>query len=168
MFSQLLKLFKILNSEVAPGQISAAVALGLFTGFGTLLSLQGLLIFLVVCLIRVNISAFILATAGFSLLAFVLDPLFIALGEYLLGLESLVGLWTALYQLDWMRLTRFNHTLVMGSFFGALLLCVPVFFLTQFIIVQYRERIMVFVNNLRVVKLVKASDLFQRYTDLGA
>ncbi|TNC82998.1 MAG: DUF2062 domain-containing protein [Oleiphilus sp.] len=168
MFAQVLKLIKILNSEASPAQISSAVALAMFTGFGPLLSPQGLLIFLLVCLIRVNLSAFILATAGFSILAFVIDPALIMLGELLLGLEGLNGIWTALYQLEWMRLTRFNHTLVMGSFAAAALMAVPVFFLSQFIIHQYRGRIMVFVNNLRLVKLFKASDLFQRYTDLGA
>ena len=166
MFTQFIKLIKILNSEVSPNQIACAIALALYSGFGPLLSPHNLLVLLVVCLTRVNLSAFFLATAGFAILAFMLDPVFLAIGEALLGAEGLNAFWTGLYQLDWMRVLRFNHTVVMGSFVSATVLLLPVFLLSRFVITQYRENIMSYVNNLRLVKLLKASDWFQRYSEL--
>ena len=166
MFSQLVKLVKVLNSEVAPGQIALAIALALYTGFGPLLSPHVFVVFFMVCVIRVNLSAFFLATAGFAILAFALDPVFLSIGEALLGSEGLRAFWTGLYQLEWLRIFRFNHTLVMGSFVSATALLLPVFLFSRFVIIKYRENIMSYVNNLRLVKLLKASDWFQRYSEL--
>lgn len=166
MFNQLLKLIKVLNSEASPHQIASGIALAMYLGFGPLLALQSVFIILIVCVTRVNLSAFILATAVFSVLALALDPLFIAVGEALLTSAGLNGFWTALYQSDLMRLMQFNHTLILGTFCVSTLALVPVWLLSRFLIVGYRVQFMAMVEKWKVTKLIKASDMFQRYLEL--
>ena len=70
MLTLLAKILKVLNSAASPWQIGWAIALGLFAGilpFGLLT----LLIVLIVCLLTINLSAFILVwglTEGLMLL----------------------------------------------------------------------------------------------------
>ena len=168
MYSQLAQLLKILNSEASVNQISMAIVFALFVGLAPLSSLHCLLVFLIVCVTRVNLSVFFLAVAGFSLLALVLNPVLIEIGEGLLLEPSLSAFWTNLYQFDAMRLLRFNHTLVLGSFSLALVLSIPVFFLSRYLVNTYRQELMSWVNGLRVVKLLKTTSFFQDYLKVGA
>ncbi len=161
MYSQVAQLLKILNSEASANQISMAIVLGLFVGFSPLMSLHCILIFLIACITRVNLTVFFLAATGFTLLGLLLSTLAVSLGEGLLLAPSLAGLWTELYQFDAMRLMRINHTLVLGSFVVAAVAAVPVFFLSRYLVDTYRHSIMDWVNSLRVVKLLKATNFFQ-------
>ena len=63
MIAMLAKLLKALNSDSAPGQIALAFALGLITGLTPLCSLHNLIVVFFACIIRLNFSAFLLATA---------------------------------------------------------------------------------------------------------
>ena len=83
MWEPFIKLFKLINSEQEPHQISLGLSLGMITGFTPTFSLHNLLVLFVLLMIRANISAFIVATALFSLLAFALDPAFHSLGNTL-------------------------------------------------------------------------------------
>jgi len=168
MYSQLAQLLKILNSEASVNQISMAIVFALFVGLAPLLSMHCVLVFLIVCVTRVNLSVFFLAVAGFSLVSVIINPLLVQIGESLLLESSLNATWTALYQLDVFRLLRFNHTLVLGGFSLALLLSVPVFFVSRYLVNTYRQKLMVWVSNLRLVKLLKTTNFFQDYLKLGA
>lgn len=81
MLGMLAKFLKILNSEAAPGQIALGFAMALFWGLTPFFSLHNLFVLLFVCIFRVNIAAFFLASAVFALLAFALDPVSISIGE---------------------------------------------------------------------------------------
>lgn len=115
MLKQLLKFLKILNGDIAPGQIAAGLAFGMFLAFTPLFSLHNILILLLVCVLRVNITAVLLGLAVFSLIAWMIDPWFVAVGEYMLTKPEWTGLWTQMYQQDIWRLAHFNNTMTMGS-----------------------------------------------------
>jgi uncharacterized protein (TIGR03546 family) len=163
MLKQLAKLLKALNAETAPWQISLAFILAMVMGFTPLLSLHNLLILLLALVLRVNLSAFILAWGVFSGLAFALDPLFIRTGEALLLHPELKGLWTTLYNNDLWRLAHFNHTLTLGSAVVATLLALPVFFIFRWLIIKYREKLLARVRRSRLMQLLKASRLYKLY-----
>jgi uncharacterized protein (TIGR03546 family) len=80
MVNSILKLLKVLNSEAEPGQISLALCFGMVAGFLPFFSAANLVIFLIVFLVRVNLSAFFLATVFFSGVAYFLDPIFHRIG----------------------------------------------------------------------------------------
>lgn len=168
MLAMLAKLLKILNSESSPGQIALGFAFALFIGLTPFFSLHNLFIFLLVCVIRVNLGGFFFASALFALLAFLLDPVSIALGEYLLGHPDLQNLWTSLYQSDVWRAFKFNHTLLLGSVALSLILFIPIWVVFSILIKLYRTKLMAWFEKLKVVKFLKASKFYQAYERLGA
>lgn len=163
MLTMLAKLFNALNSEAAPWQIALAFAFALIAGLTPLLSLHNLLVLLLVFIIRVNLSAFFLGVAFFSLVAYLIDPFSIRLGELLLTESSLQAFWTDLYQSDFWRVTAFNNTLTLGGLLVSLVFFFPVFIASKMLVVTYRERFLSWVNKLKIVQMLKASKFYGIY-----
>jgi len=167
MLDMLAKLLKILNSDAAPGQIALAFAFALIVGLTPFFSLHNLIVLFFVLVLRVNLSAFLLASAFFSLIAYLVNPASAALGEYLLTLPSLQEFWISLYQSELARVSRFNHTLLLGSLVVALLAFIPMLLISRKLVVVYREKFMAWFEKLRVVKFIKASRFYKIYTALA-
>lgn len=167
MIAMLAKLLKALNSDSAPGQIALAFALALIPGLTPLFSLHNVLILLIACIVRINFGAFILATLFFSGLAYLIDPAAVSIGEFLLTDASYQAFWTGLYQSDFWRATSFNNTLVLGSFVVAMLAFIPVLLLSRWLISVYRHKFMIWVDKLKITKLLKASKFYKVYQALA-
>ena len=164
MLSLLARLFKALNSEAAPGQVAFGFALAMIPGFTPLFSLINLAVLLLACILRVNFSAFILGVVVFSAIGYLLDPVSAELGEYLLTLPSLTDTWTQLYQNDWMRISSFNNTVAMGGLVISVCLLVPVTLVSRILILQYRKRVLNWVNRLKIVQALKATKFWSIYS----
>ena len=167
MLSSLANLLKALNSESAPWQIALALCFALPVALTPFWGLHNLLILLIVLLVRCNISSFLVGLAFFSLLAMLVDPLSVRLGESLLTNPALQELWTSMYQNDFWRLMSFNHTLTLGGFVIAMVAFVPLFVVLKLLIVQYRVRVMAWVSKLKVVQMLKASKFYNIYQSLA-
>ena len=163
MISLLAKLLKVLNSETAPGQISASLCLAMLFSFMPFLTLQHLLLLLLVLVLRVNLSGFILGWIVFSVISFLLDPLFHQVGMAVLSASALKGFWTLLYQSGFWHLTDFNNTVVMGGFITALVLAVPLYFAFNTLILRYRKYVMNWLEKTRVVQFLKGTRLYSAY-----
>ncbi|MDK2776054.1 MAG: TIGR03546 family protein [Pseudomonadota bacterium] len=163
MLSMLAKLLKALNSESAPGQIALAFSLALIVALTPMFSLHNALILLLVLILRINLSAFLVAVAAFSLLAWFTDPYAARLGESLLTNPGLQDTWTSLYQSDFWRIAAFNHSLVLGGLVIGLLAFVPLFMLSRVLIRLYRERVLNWVSRLKVTQVLKASKFYNLY-----
>ncbi len=168
MLAMLAKLLKVLNSDASPAQIALGFAFALFVGLTPFFSLHNLIILFLVCVIRVNLSGFFLASAVFALIAFIVDPYSIQLGEYLLQHPELQAFWTELYQSDMWRAFKFNHTLLLGSVVLAGVLFIPVWIVFTVLIKLYRTKLMAWFEKLKIVKFLKASKFYQAYERLGA
>lgn len=167
MIAMLAKLLKALNSDSAPGQVALAFALAVITGLTPLFSLHNILILLIACILRINFGAFILGTLFFSGLAYLIDPTAVSIGESILTNTSYQAFWTDLYQSDFWRATRFNNTLVLGSLVVALIAFIPVLLLSRWLILAYRHKLMVWVDKLKITKLLKASKFYKVYQALA-
>lgn len=167
MLSQLAKLLKALNAETSPWQLSLAFVLGMIMGFTPLVSLHNLLILLLAFILRINFSGFLLSFGLFTGFAYLLDPLFIRIGESLLLDPSLKGFWTGLYNNDIWRVTHFNNTLTLGSLVASLLFSLPLFFLSRWLIIKYRAHILTWVRQTKLVQVIKASEFFRVYQSLS-
>lgn len=163
MLRAIVKLLTVLNSETEPGQISLALAFSLIVGLTPLWSLHNLLVLLIVLLLRVNLSAFLLGTAFFSGVAYLLDPLFHRIGLAVLMAPSLEGLWTSFYNSTLWRIERFNNSIVMGSLLVSLALFVPTVLAFNWAIRKYRERVLAKMKQWRVVQALTATRFFQMY-----
>ncbi len=163
MIRMLASLLKVLNSENDPAQISLAFCFSMLSGFLPFFSPLNLLILFIVFSLRVNLSAYLLGTAFFSGIAYVLDPLFHPIGLAVLTAAPLEALWTALYNSTIWRIQKFNNSIVMGSFVLALLLFIPLFLLSNALIRRYREHILGWVRKTPLMKMITASNFYHMY-----
>ena len=164
------KFLALLNSETAPSQLAIGIAFGSFVGLSPFFSLHNVLIFLVVCLFRVNLSMFFLSTAVFSILGFILDPLMDHLGYLaLVDWTSLRPLWLSFASTPLLPYTNWNNTVVMGSILLSLIAFLPVFFLSIAGIRVYRKKWRSKIAESKLVKSFKATkfySFYEKYRDL--
>lgn len=170
MLKLIAKFLKVLHSDVEPGQLSLAFCLAMVAGLTPLLSLHNMVILFLACILRVNLSSFLLGLFVFTGIAYIFDPFFDLLGIALLTAGSLKAFWTSLYNTTLFRLGNFNNSIVMGSLVFSLVLFGPMYFLFNFIIIKYRDHVLRWVEKSRLVKFFMASKLYRIYqtvTGLG-
>ncbi len=163
----LAKLVKILRSAATPAQIAGGLMLGMVLGLTPLLTVHNLIVVILIVILNVNIAMAIFSFGVFSGIAYLFDPLFHDLGYALLvNVSSLHGLWTSLYNIPVVALSRYNNTVVMGSLVTALILMLPLYFLTRAGVIQYRQKIESKVQKLKIMKVIKSSSIYNFYQKL--
>ena len=167
MLDMLAKLLKALNAEGSPTQISLGFAAGLIVGLTPLWSLHNVLLVFLVFLLRINLSAFFLSFAVFSGIAYLADPVMDNIGKALLTSPALHGTWTDLYQQDLWRLAHFNNTLTLGSLISAVVLALPLVFVSNFLVKKYREHVLSLVRKSKLMQMLKASRFYRIYDGLA-
>lgn len=163
MLTLLAKLLHALNSENSTRQIAAAIALGFIAGLSPLLSITNLVILLIVLVVKVHLGSFILSLGFFSGISYLLSFLIVDVGEALLLSPSLEAMFTGLYQLTIFKLAHYHHTYALGAIVVGLALAIPMYFLANFIIKQYRVHLLAFFEKFRIIKALKASRFYQVY-----
>lgn len=164
MLTQFIKFLRVLGSEASPMQISLAAALAMIIGFTPLMSFHNLIVIFILLSFRINLAAFILSLSLFTVMAYLLDPVFHQLGLQLLQNESLQTVWTTMYNSVFWRLTHFNNTIVLGGLAISLLLFFPLVLMLNFLIKQYRSHFLVFCKNSRVARFIQSSKLLTRFS----
>ncbi len=167
MLRTLAKLLQVLNSETEPRQITLGLALGMVMGFTPMLTLHNVVVLLLVLVLRVNLSAFLVGIALFSILAYAVDPLFHTLGLSVLQSETLRPIWEDLYNTAWGRLEHFNNTVVMGSLVVSLVMFVPVVFSGNRLVIHYRAHVPGWFKDNRIVTALKGSRFYEIYQSLS-
>jgi uncharacterized protein (TIGR03546 family) len=158
---------KILREGQTPAQVAGGFALGSILGLSPMLTLQGAVVWFVILILDVNLSSALVALTVFSLFAFLLDPAFHWVGyQILTNIEALQSLWTGLYNAPVAPLTRFNNTVVMGSFISAIVLFLPVYLGMKKFVVAYRAHVGSKVEKWKIYQVIKRSTLVQWYEKL--
>jgi uncharacterized protein (TIGR03546 family) len=158
------KFLKILRAGQTPGQIAGGMALGVIAGLSPHLTLQILVVWLIILVLDVNLSAALWAFVLSGLVAFLADPLFHRIGYALLvDIQGLQGLWTTLYNAPLAPLTRFNNTVVMGSFAVALVLSPVVYLGMKSFVVAYRTHIHARVEKMKLYQIIQHNGLVRWY-----
>ncbi len=164
LLKQLFGLLRLLNSDTGTNQIAAGLACGLILGFAPMLSLQGMLVFLCMFLFRIQIGAALISAVLFALIAWLFDPVSHAIGATILETVSLQPLFTTLYNLPLVPLTRFYNSVVMGAGVLSILLAPLVFFGSKRLIVLYREKVVARFKQSPFWKLWSGTLFFKWYT----
>jgi uncharacterized protein (TIGR03546 family) len=155
---------KILREGQTPAQVAGGFAIGSILGLSPMLTLQGLLVWLIILILDVNLSAATFSLGLFALIAYIFDPIFHRLGYFLLvDINGLKALWAALYNAPIAPLTRFNNTVVMGSFVSALILFTPLYFGMKKFVVSYRATLGVRMHKMKIYQIIDRSSLVQWY-----
>ncbi|HAH51690.1 MAG TPA: DUF2062 domain-containing protein [Balneola sp.] len=157
------KLLKALSSEASPNQLAGGFILGMIIGLTPVASVHNLIILIIVIILKVNIGMVILAFLVFSGVAYLADPIFHSFGIWMLENESMQNTWTNMYNNELWAITKFNNTVVLGSFVTAVLLCAPMFPLTKIGVKQYRAHIHERVMKTKFVKALKGTKFYSIY-----
>lgn len=157
-------LVKALHSDGTPGQVAIGLALGAIIGLTPLMSLHNAVIFGLIIILNVSFPGALFGILVFTPLAFLLDPLFDALGRLLLvDTPALTPLWTELYNTPVVPLTDFNNTVVLGSLVAALVVFVPLFFAVRWGVTRYRATVGERIRRSALYKSITASKLYNVY-----
>jgi uncharacterized protein (TIGR03546 family) len=167
MLTILAKLLQFLNSNQNPSQFALAVCFGFAIGLMPGFSLFLLILLMMVCLIKANISILLVVWGLFEAIAYIVDPALHQVGYSILTTESLQPMWTSLSQSSFWILTAFNNSLVMGSTVAIIILWLPVYFLVRMLVIQYREQVQDVFKQLKITQLLKGSKFFHVYQRLG-
>jgi uncharacterized protein (TIGR03546 family) len=166
------KFIKAFRSGESPGQIAGGFGVGFLIGIMPFWTLQGVILFILLILLNINMAAGTVAILLASLFAYLLDPIFHSLGYFILtGIPFLRGFWETLYNIPVAPLSRFNNTVVMGSFIGGLVLFIPIFFGMKKLVVAYRSGLEERIKKWKIVQVIKGSKivrLYEKIRDIGS
>jgi uncharacterized protein (TIGR03546 family) len=163
LLKQIFALLKVLNSDTGENQIAAGLACGLVLGFAPAFSLQTVIIIVILFFFRIQVGAAMVASFFFALIAYLLDPAFDALGRVVLEQESLVGIFTLLFNFPIVPFTKFYNSIVMGSMVLSFLLFPIVFVVSKKLIIKYRVTVVARLENTKIWKAIKATALYKWY-----
>lgn len=158
------KFIKVLNSNASPNQVAWGFALGAILGFTPFMSLHNLIVIILLIILNVNIASAMLSFAIFSFFAWLLDPLFHAIGFYVLvEIPFFQSLWTALYNAPIAPFTRFNNTVVMGSLLVSLVLLIPNYLWFKWFVKRYRDSWNEKIKQWKITKILLGNKIVQFY-----
>ena len=146
-----------------PRHLAAGFALGAALGLipkGNLFAVAFLLLFFA---LRLDKGMALLAATFFTPIGYAVDGIAHRLGLALLKAPALNGLWTALYDLPIVPLTRFNNTVVLGNLVLGAILYLPLYFFFLRFVVWYKDNLAEKVERLKVVQAFKAMSWYQVY-----
>jgi uncharacterized protein (TIGR03546 family) len=164
ILKQLFALIKLLNSDTGTNQIAAGFACGLVLGFAPALSLQTLLVFVCLFLFRIQIGAALVSAFFFTLVAWAFDPVSHQVGSAILEADALRPMFTAMYNMPLVPLTRFYNSITMGAGVLSLVLAPFVFIGSKRLIFSYRDKVVARYKESRWWKLWSGTVLFKWYT----
>jgi uncharacterized protein (TIGR03546 family) len=156
-------LIKTLHSEGTPTQIAAGIAIGSALGLTPLVNLHNVVIVVALVMLNVSFGAGLLGMAIFAPVGFMLDPVFDRLGHWLLTMPALQSMWTWLDNSPVFALSNLNNTVVVGSLFGWLLLFVPIWALSHYLVVKYRVSFGAWLHRTRLYNVIAASQVYNVY-----
>lgn len=169
LLKQVFAFLKLLNSDTGTNQIASGIACGLILGFAPFLSLQTLMVLALLFFFRIQIGAATLSAFFFSFVAYLLDPVAHSIGSAVLETEGLRPLFTELYNMPLIPLTRFYNSIVMGSAVIGFALFPFVFVGSRVLITKYRQNVVARFRQTKLWKAMQATSLYKfyaKYTEL--
>ena len=156
--------FSVLRAGQTPRQVAAGFALGSILGLSPMLTLQGAVVWFILLVFDVNLSAAGVAITLCSLVAYLADPAFHWLGyQILVNVSALTPLWTWLYNAPLAPLSRFYNTVVMGSLCVSLVLALPIYAAMKRFVIAYRDHIHSRVEKWKIYTVLQRSKVVQWY-----
>ena len=143
--------------------LAAGFALGAALGLVPKGNLFAAAFFLMFFLFNVDKGMAFLSAGAFTGVGYALDPVAHRIGWALLKASALRGLWTALYGLPLVPLTRFNNTVVLGNVALGALLYAPLYYGFLEVLALYDRSLRARVEALPLIKSFKSWDFYQKY-----
>ena len=163
LLKQIFGFLKLLNSDTGTNQLAAGICCGLILGFAPAFSLQTILVIALLFLFRIQIGAATIFAFFFSFIAWTLDPISHQLGMTVLEMEGLKPLFTEMYNMPLVPLTRFYNSIVMGSAIISIIVSPFLFVLSKVLIEKYRATVVARFKQTKFWKAIKATSFYGLY-----
>ena len=167
MIRQVLKVFKALNSNEKPWQLSLGLAFGGIIGLMPLWTPHNIFLLFLAFIINLNFTLLLVGFFFFSGIAYILDPLFHQIGLAVLTSEEMQSFWVEFFSNPIFLINRLNNTLVMGSLIFSLAASVPLFFLVNLLIRKYRQHLQGLFEKIPLLKSLKLAKAFDTLSGGG-
>ena len=166
MIKVIAKLFKALNANVNPGEIAHAFSCGILLGLMPKNNVLWYLVFVFLLFVRINKPMYLLMTLVASCFAPWLDGLFDTVGYAFLTIPSLSDIFAKLIEIPFVGFTKFNNTVVMGSFLCGLVFYIPAYFIGRLFVFLWRRYITAFMRKTKITKVVAKLPLVSKIASL--
>lgn len=156
------------SSNTDPGAIAHAFACGILLGFMPKGNLLWILLFVFIFFLRIQRATFSITVIVAALFAPLLDNAFDSVGYWMLAKESLIPVYIELLDIPFVRFTKFNNTIVMGSLIIGLACYIPAYAFGRGFVWLWRKYLADAIRRSRVVKLTKQIPLIQKLSSLAS
>ncbi len=167
MLGYIVKFFKALNANSNPSEIANAASIGVMLGLMPKDNALWYILFVFFLFVRINKGFYFIVMILVSQIAWALDPFFDSIGYSVLTLSPFEGLFSTLIEIPFVGFTRFNNTIVTGSFLTGLVLYVPVFILSIFLVKLWRVHIAPTVIRSPILKTVSNLPIIGKIIELA-
>lgn len=134
------KLIKIIRADSAPSQVAFGCLLGMLLGMPPI-GFASFVLLLLFFLLSANLGAFLFAAGVGKLLSVLLGPFLNSVGESLLEMEALKGLWRGLLNLPGISLCGYDQYFRFGATVIALGIGVGLFFCSLLLVTPLRRKL---------------------------
>jgi uncharacterized protein (TIGR03546 family) len=160
MVKQIAKLISALNSNLGRDQIAAGFSWGVLLGLIPAGNIFWIALFVVSFFFKHHHPSKGLILALLKIASPLLAPQVDVVGWQILYIEALQPLFTTMYNMPFVPLTRFNNTLVAGGLVCGLVLWLPVYVLVYRAIPLYRNNLAPKIRDSKIVQSIKKAPLF--------
>ena len=162
MLKAIAKLLGAISSNTRPGAIAHAVSCGVLLGFMPKDNLLWYILFIFILFMNIQRGAYALSILLGAAFTVFLDPLFDSVGYSILTVESMKPYYASLLDIPFVAFTKFNNTVVMGSFACGVAAYIPLYVLARLFVWTWRKYLAEKVRKLKIAAVLKNIPLVEK------
>lgn len=162
MLKAIAKLLGAISSNTRPGAIAHAVSCGVLLGFMPKDNLLWYILFIFILFMNIQRGAYALSILLGAAFTVFLDPLFDSVGYSILTIESVKPYYASLLDIPFVAFTKFNNTVVMGSFVCGVAAYIPLYVLARLFVWTWRKYLAEKVRKLKIAAVLKNIPLVEK------
>ena len=162
MLKAIAKLLGAISSNTRPGAIAHAVSCGVLLGFMPKDNLLWYILFIFILFMNIQRGAYALSILLGAALTVFLDSLFDSVGYSILTVESMKPYYASLLDIPFVAFTKFNNTVVMGSFVCGVAAYIPLYVLARLFVWAWRKYLAEKVRKLKIAAVLKNIPLVEK------
>ena len=162
MLKAIAKLLGAISSNTRPGAIAHAVSCGVLLGFMPKDNLLWYILFIFILFMNIQRGAYALSILLGAAVTVFLDPLFDSVGYSILTVESVKPYYASLLDIPFVAFTKFNNTVVMGSFVCGVAAYIPLYVLARLFVWAWRKYLAEKVRKLKIAAVLKNIPLVEK------
>ena len=162
MLKAIAKLLGAISSNTRPGAIAHAVSCGGLLGFMPKDNLLWYILFIFILFMNIQRGAYALSILLGAAFTVFLDPLFDSVGYSILTVESVKPYYASLLDIPFVAFTKFNNTVVMGSFVCGVAAYIPLYVLARLFVWAWRKYLAEKVRKLKIAAVLKNIPLVEK------